>query len=70
MALRNEWTEVLSSDTRFEERLNVGSIRDSFPVVPDFVPSSRLGDWKRGVEEALSGVGWSETQINQFVQPL
>ena len=69
--LGNEWTEVLSSDTRFEERaLTLVRLGDSFPMVPDFVPSSRLGDWKRGVEEALKR-GWLErTQINQFVQPL
>ena len=48
VALRNEWTEVLSSDTRFEERaLTLVRLGDSFPMVPDFVPSSRLGDWKR-----------------------
>ena len=71
VALRNEWTEVLSSDTRFEERaLTLVRLGDSFPMVPDFVPSSRLGDWKRGVEEALKR-GWLEqTQINQFVQLL
>ena len=68
VALRNEWTEVLSSDTRFEERaLTLVRLGDSFPTVPDFVPSSRLGDWKRGVEEALKR-GWLERSSDQSIR--
>ena len=68
VALRNEWTEVLSNDTRFEERaLTLVRLGDSFPTVPDFVPSSRLGDWRRGVDEALKR-GWLERSSDQSIR--
>lgn len=68
-ALRNEWTEILSSDTRFEERaLTLARLSDPFPAVPDFVPRARLADWNRGLEEALQR-GWLERISNQSFRP-
>ena len=68
-ALRNEWTEILSSDTRFEERaLTLARLSDPFPAVPDFVPRARLADWNRGIEEALQR-GWLERISNQSFRP-
>ena len=67
-ALQIEWTERLSSDTRYEERaLTLVRLGDSFPAVPDFVPRSRLGDWERGIEEAIER-GWLERVSNQSIR--
>ena len=67
-ALQIEWTERLSSDTRYEERaLTLVRLGDPFPAVPNFVPRSRLADWERGIEEAIER-GWLERVSNQSIR--
>ena len=67
VALRNEWTEVLSSDTRFEERaLTLVRLGDSFQWYLTLFPQA-----VSGLEERCRGsaqAGWLERNSDQSIR--